>query len=245
MNVMRNMDWIHEFNFAHRGLHSNKVNVPENSMLAFKKAFEKGYGIEMDLHFLKDQSLVVFHDDSLKRMTKVDRLIDSFDYDELKEIKLLKSEEHIPLYTELLNSLPKGRPMLIEFKQSKQYKAMIDSFINVMKSSDAVFAIQSFDPRVLHYFKKKAPNILRGQIAEAYQSKKTFLNFLMNLFIANSFTRPDFINYHLEDLPNKRIDRLKNKGMTIISYTVKSQESFDFMKTNYDNCVFEGFEPKK
>ena len=39
--------------FAHRGLHDNSSDAPENSMPAFRKAVDKGYGIELDvqLHF--------------------------------------------------------------------------------------------------------------------------------------------------------------------------------------------------
>ena len=37
--------------YAHRGLHGN--GVPENSMDAFRRALEKGYGIELDVHLLK------------------------------------------------------------------------------------------------------------------------------------------------------------------------------------------------
>ncbi|MBR4993760.1 MAG: glycerophosphodiester phosphodiesterase, partial [Lachnospiraceae bacterium] len=36
--------------FAHRGLHDNKSEAPENSMAAFKKAVDAGYGIELDVH---------------------------------------------------------------------------------------------------------------------------------------------------------------------------------------------------
>lgn len=241
---MRDTKWIKDTLFAHRGLHNNKQNIPENSLLAFKRAFDKGYGIELDLHLIKDKSLIVFHDSSLMRLAKVDLKVEDNNYEDLKKIKLLQSGENIPLLSDLLEILPKGTPMLVEFKANKYYKEMIESFIQMMESREVIFAIQSFDPRVLHYFKKKAPNMLRGQIAESTKSKRTIANFFMNVFLYNVFTKPDFINYHFEDLPNKRIDKLKKKGITIISYTVKSQKSFDFIKSRYDNCVFEGFEPK-
>ena len=53
--------------FAHRGLHDN-VSVPENSLAAFARAAEKGYGIELDVHITADKKLVVFHDDDTSRM---------------------------------------------------------------------------------------------------------------------------------------------------------------------------------
>ena len=43
---------------------------PENSLTAFKKAVDAGYGIEFDVQLSKDDKLVVFHDATLKRMNR-------------------------------------------------------------------------------------------------------------------------------------------------------------------------------
>ncbi|MBN2604879.1 MAG: glycerophosphodiester phosphodiesterase, partial [Bacilli bacterium] len=115
---MRNTKWIKDNLFAHRGLHNHKQNIPENSLLAFRRAFDKGYGIEFDLHYMKDKSLIIFHDNSLMRLAKVDLNINESKYEDLNNIVLLNSQEHIPLLTELLDILPKATPMLIEFKSS-------------------------------------------------------------------------------------------------------------------------------
>ena len=53
--------------YAHRGLHD--PSKPENSMAAFRAALEKGYGIELDVHLLKDGTLAILHDSDLKRVT--------------------------------------------------------------------------------------------------------------------------------------------------------------------------------
>ena len=52
---------------AHRGLHSE--GIPENSLPAFEKAADGGFGIELDVHASKDGVLVVHHDFDLYRMT--------------------------------------------------------------------------------------------------------------------------------------------------------------------------------
>ena len=57
-------------NIAHRGLHTPDRSVPENTLASFGSAVENGYGIELDVHLTLDQRLVVFHDDTLERMTK-------------------------------------------------------------------------------------------------------------------------------------------------------------------------------
>ena len=57
--------------YAHRGLHCAQDGIPENSLPAFRRAVEAGYGIELDLHLTTDGQLVVFHDDTLDRVCGV------------------------------------------------------------------------------------------------------------------------------------------------------------------------------
>ena len=56
-------------NFAHRGYFGKDQRPPENSLPAFAAAAKNGYGIELDVQFTSDHRLVVFHDDTLDRMT--------------------------------------------------------------------------------------------------------------------------------------------------------------------------------
>jgi hypothetical protein len=72
-----------------------------------------------------------------------------------------------------------------------------------------------------------------------------FAKFLMKRMSFNILTKPDFISYGIYDMPNKYLDKLKKKGITIISYAARSQNDFDFVKTHYHNVVFEYFDPKK
>lgn len=57
-----------EWLYAHRGLHDNATEAPENSMAAFRKAADAGFGIELDIQLTKDKIPVVFHDFTLKRV---------------------------------------------------------------------------------------------------------------------------------------------------------------------------------
>ena len=68
--------------FAHRGLHSSDSRVPENSLPAFLRAKEAGYGVELDVQLTADKQVVVFHDDDLKRMCGLDRRVDELTYEE-------------------------------------------------------------------------------------------------------------------------------------------------------------------
>ena len=59
-------------NYAHRGLHKIDKSIPENSLPAFEAAARIGYGVELDVHLTRDDELVVFHDDDLKRVCGVE-----------------------------------------------------------------------------------------------------------------------------------------------------------------------------
>ena len=74
----KNIAYFHQV-YYHRGYYNNK-DIAENSMSAFNKCIEKGYGIELDVQLTKDEQLVVFHDDSLKRMANSDLVIIDSDY---------------------------------------------------------------------------------------------------------------------------------------------------------------------
>ena len=86
---------------AHRGVFNNK-DIPENSLKSFREAVKLNYDVEFDIHLTKDNILVVFHDDNLKRMTGSDKNIQDCTYDEIKDLKLLNTNEHIPTLDEVL-----------------------------------------------------------------------------------------------------------------------------------------------
>ena len=67
----RKWEVLKKYRYAHRGYHDKPV-VPENSLPAFRRAIERGFGAELDVHLLKDGTLAVFHDSDLKRCANVE-----------------------------------------------------------------------------------------------------------------------------------------------------------------------------
>ena len=85
--------------FAHRGLWD--AQSPENSLSAFQKAVDAGYGIEFDIHKTKDGQVVVFHDDTLMRMCGVEGKVEDKTLAELRRLRLGGTDEKIPLLSEM------------------------------------------------------------------------------------------------------------------------------------------------
>ena len=244
---MKDISWIKDIFIAHRGLHSKDKSVPENSISSFKLAIERSYGIEMDINILKDGTVIVFHDYNLKRLIGKNINLGNLNYDDIKDFKILNTEEKIPTLKEVLNLVNGKVPLLIELKPHGNNRLLCENFIKDIKNYNGKFAIHSFNPHIVKWFKKNHPDIIRGQITEYFRDDKKmkkFTKYLMKSMFFNKFTKPDFVNYGIKDLPNKYCDRAYKKGMCIISYASRSQEEFDMVKDHYDNSVFEFFTPK-
>ena len=241
---MKDLSWIKDGYFAHRGLYNNK-DIPENTMAAFENAYQHGYDIELDIRETKDGELVVFHDENMYRLCGVDLLLKDYLYKEINHYKILNTNQTILLLKDVLNAIPNSTKLLIEFKPMTYPKMMVDKFMNIMKRFDHTYAIHSYDPRIVHAFKKHYPDIIRGQIAETFPNEKGIKPFLLKRLFFNFWTKPDFINYRFEDLPRKQLDKLKQKGIMILSFSARSEKDLAFVKEHYDNAVFEHFMPTK
>lgn len=245
---MKDLSWLKTEYIAHRGLYTKDQEVPENSMLAFQLALEKGYAIELDVNLTKDQQVVCFHDYQLNRMCDQDIIIDQVDYKDIKDFTLKGSDQTIPLLSDVLNLVNGKKPLLIELKPHGNVDQLTYYVVDVLKDYQGPYALFSFHPMVVSILKRFYPDIIRGQIAESFKDNKNmrfFSKYMLKSMVFNRQSKPDFISYGINDLPNKYCDRAKKKGLVVISYAAQNQEAFDFVKTHYDNVVFEFFEPQK
>jgi len=235
--------WLVETPIAHRGLHDKRA--PENSLSAFKNAIEKGYNIELDVQMLSDDTVVVFHDDSLSRMTGNDGYLKFLTKDDLKMLTLKDSKETIPTLEETLEFINGRAPILIEIKNSSKVGKLEQKVIDILKNYKGKYAIISFNPLVLSYFKTHAPKMLRGQLSGTFRGEK--IDTLRRRTLKTmSFTKKhglaDFILYEADALPT--IHTRKFRNLPLIAWTVKNQAEYLRVVKYSDNIIFEGFDPK-
>ena len=88
--------------YAHRGLHDSSRLIPENSMLAFREAVKQNLAIELDIHLTRDGKVVVFHDESLKRICNAEGTVEDSTFDTLQHLHLSGTSEHMPLFSDVL-----------------------------------------------------------------------------------------------------------------------------------------------
>ncbi len=190
--------------YAHRGYHRSPM-LPENSLAAFREARARGYGIELDVHLMRDGKLAVIHDASLARTAGVDVQIEDLTESDLKQYTLEGTEEHIPTFQEVLAQINGTVPLLIECKAERgNAAALCRALQNELSDYAGKYCVESFDPRCLLYLKKHADNIVRGQLAENFLRDRNtkcnpFLKIILSSLVLNVLTKPDFIAYRFTD----------------------------------------------
>lgn len=250
-NLTRKLDMrpFEKTYIAHRGLYNN-IDTPENSIKAFKKAVKNGYGIELDVQLTIDNKLVVFHDESLLRMTGKDIILNRCAYDEIKNLNLLNTNEHIPLLKDVLKVLDKSTPLIIEVKPEGRYIDTTKATVEIMKNYDGIYNMESFNPNVVRYLRENEPQIIRGQLAQNYFKQESDLNlitkFVLTYLLLNFYTKPDYIAYDCLNTSNLSFKIVSKIYKTeCVAWTIKSQKQLQENKNKYKCFIFDSFIPKK
>ncbi len=242
----KEMEYFKKFKYAHRGLYNN-IDIPENSMSAFSKALDNGYGIELDVHLLKDGTLAVFHDATLLRMAGEDTVIETLGSSELKNYRLIGTTEFIPLFNDVLALVDQKVPLLIELKSNKNVDKLCSAVNDILNDYGGKYTVQSFDPRCLRWFKKHSPDKIRGQIAQNSLKDKNIkfpviLKLITTLLLFNFLTKPNYVSYRFEDRKILSF-KLSKKFWRIDGFvwTVRNKE--DATKAEKENLsiIFENF----
>lgn len=223
---------------AHRGIYDNKI-VFENTLEAFKLAIKKDYIIELDIQLTKDKEIIVFHDTNIKRITGINKIVENSTYQELNNQNII----HIPTLKEVLDLVNGKVPLLIEIKSNNKVGELETKIMNILKKYNGKYAIQSFDPKVLYWFKTNHPNIIRGQLASKFKKTKLIpiKKFILSNMLFNIITNPHFISYKCNELSIKKIKKYKNKKITVIGWTITNEIEFNHYKKYYDNLICEKF----
>lgn len=234
--------------YAHRGLHDNKGDAPENSMAAIKNAVSHGYGIEFDVQLTRDRIPVVFHDESLKRVCGVEGNVRDYTYEELQAFPLLASQERIPLLSDVLAAVNGKVPLIIEIKIHENVAEVCAKADELISAYKGPYCIESFDPRAVSWYRKNRPQVIRGQLSSRFSmpgKPEKLTHFLVHYLMTNVMARPDFIAYaHTHKGNISRVLCRKVFGALSVAWTIKSQQQLDAAKGDFDLFIFEQFIPK-
>lgn len=240
----RSIRHLEGFDYAHRGLWNDEL--PENSLAAFRSAVEHGFGIELDVQLTADDQLVVFHDNTLDRMCGVSGKVTEKTLAELRALHLNGTEHVIPTFDEFLETVDGRVPLIVEIKSCKRLDLLCRLTRERLQRYSGAYCVESFDPRAVKWFRRNAPEIIRGQLAYGPGRKKpTVLNVLLGSLIQNVLGRPDFVAYDSTSDRNPAMGLQRLLRPTLVCWTVHSQEEMDRQRSRYDLQIFDGFVPKR
>ncbi|MEG1476096.1 MAG: glycerophosphodiester phosphodiesterase family protein [Oscillospiraceae bacterium] len=238
---------VYGVNHAHRGLHSKDKSVPENSLAAFRAAAAAGYGVELDIQLSKDGEVVVFHDDTLDRVTGVHGRVDAYTLAELRTFSLEGTGETIPLLTEVFEVMGGHTPIIIELKTGPRKTELCEKGLLLMRAYQGAYCVESFDPRIVAWFRKNAPDILRGQLSnepKRFDDQPKLLAFALGHLFTTVIARPQFIAYGLGKKPFT-VQLAEGMGAMRVCWTARPENDTRLIEETNDAVIFEYYLPEK
>lgn len=223
---------------AHRGIH-DKI-TPENSLSSFKRAIKKNIPIELDVHILKDNTVIVFHDDNLKRMTGVNKEVKNCTYEEIKDLFLKGTYDKIPKLSEVLELVSGKVKILIELKCDVKNHLLEDKVLEITKNYSGEILFKSFSLNAVKYMKKntnRSVGLLIGNVDKKIKSK--LIRFLIKRINYNIFLKPDFISCDYNIINQANIRWFKNKNKPIFVWTIKNIIDYNNLKNRCDYLIVE------
>ncbi|MFA7413802.1 MAG: glycerophosphodiester phosphodiesterase [Rhizobium sp.] len=237
---MTDLSWLTAQPIAHRGFHDMNKAVWENTLSAFSRAIEAGFAIECDLQFVADSVPVVFHDHDLERLCGIKGDVRARTSGELGLLTIGGTGDRIPTLRQLL-ALVKGRvPLVIELKgREGDDEGFAETVLEILADYEGPVALMSFDHHLLRDLKKAGCPYPVGLTAEGAKPETFFAHEeAMQLGL-------DFISYCVVHLPNSFISGLKERGIPIITWTVRDETMRAHTYTHADQMTFEGFDPRE
>ncbi len=213
--------------FAHRGLHGG--TRAENSLSAFAAAVDAGYAIELDVRLSSDGELVVFHDDTLNRVTGVDGRVDSKTAAELANINLGKTADTVPPLRQVLELVDGRVPLLVELKEDVFKYGVTEKTARVLADYDGEYIIESFNPLAVARYRKLVPNAVCGLLCDNYLREKKYrkpMYFIVQNMMLNCVCRPDFIAYNHAEWKNAALTLVRRlfPKTPLLCWTLRSPD---------------------
>lgn len=237
--MMSKLAWLTERPVAHRGYHDMNKEVWENTLSAFSRAIEAGFAIECDLHYASDGVPVVFHDDDLQRVCNLPGEVRERTSAELGLLSIGGTKDKIPTLKQLLQLCGGKVPLVLELKgREGDDEGFAESVLEVLEGYKGHVALMSFDHWLLKDLKALEAPYPVGLTAEGNKPETFFQHDeAMHLGL-------DFISYFYGHLPNPFVTAQRQRGIPVITWTVRDEAARKHTFANADQMTFEGFDPR-
>ncbi|HEX6742225.1 MAG TPA: glycerophosphodiester phosphodiesterase family protein [Sphingomicrobium sp.] len=215
--------------FAHRGLHSGAA-FPENSLIAFAAALERGAGIECDLRLTADDRIVVFHDADAWRLCASPMRIGQSTLADLGRLSI--GNHPIPTLESLLTLVAGRVPLLLEVKVADDVWRWARALRAALGEYGGAFGVMSFDPRIARLVKTSMPDVRRGLVI---RDQLPSWRRRIALWLADA----DFAAVERAALGKAWVGRLRRR-MPVYSWTIRTAGQRAQAAVQADALIWEG-----
>ena len=241
--------WLTARPIAHRGLHDCAHGIIENTASAAEAAIAGQYGIEADLQISADGEAMVYHDDTLGRLTDGVGALHDMSAAALKRVPFRATTDRMMTLGDLLDVVA-GRAMLVI-----ELKSRFDGDLRLAARTAAVLTryhgpigVMSFDPALIVELRRVAPRIVRGIAAGRHYPPPVwpFLNgaqrFELAFLLHGWKSRPNFLAYRVDDLVAVTPQAARRLfGLPLLAWTIRNATERATAARFADQMIFEGF----
>ena len=238
---------------AHRGLHDAGTGRIENTAAAFEAAIAQGYGIECDLRPARGGLPVVFHDETIDRVTGGTGRIADMGLGDVRMLRTRAGDSGVLTFEDFLTLVDGRVPLLVEIKSEWDPPdiAFLSEIARRALDYAGDVALMSFDPDVITLIRELATEIPRGIVSGGYKDEngETWwrdrisderADRLANL-LESGPAAPSFYAYHVKSLPTPVTRYVREvDGLPVFAWTVRTNEERAIAHFNADAAIFEG-----
>ena len=214
---------------GHRGY---RAKYPENTLLAFDKAFEAGaHGIECDVQKCRDGYYIIIHDDKIDSVSDQSGRVADMTLSDLKKVNVGDSQR-IPELEEFLKFLPADKFINIELKEetltTDDCPVICDMLLKYLDRKNLI--VSSFEHTLLPYFKERQVTI--GMLLGEKHLGVGIINIIRRIIKI----KPEYLNLPVDIFDHKNkylvyfmIWLLKAFKKKIVFWTVNTDRQFDLI----------------
>ncbi len=214
---------------AHRGANSFAM---ENTIPAFLKAVKLGCdGVEFDIRLTRDNEVVVFNDDDLKRLFGIDEVVREISYPKLKEL----TDNKVPLLDDVLKVVAPLKFINIELKIDGKFSGILEEkTIKIVEKNNLFEKVlfSSFNPLSIGIIKK-----LRKDAKIGFLFDKDAFYKELGAIIA-SFLKSESVNPQFSILNDFMMLHYREWGLKVFTWTVDNKEDvINMMRLGVDGII--------
>ncbi len=247
-------DGFRRLPLAHRGLHDAAAGRVENSLSAIAAAAAAGYGVEIDLQLSADGTAMVFHDDTLERLTAAEGPVAGRSAAELGRLPLIGGGgDTIPTLAGVLAAVAGRVPLLIEIKDQSHRMGPTDGRLEAAAAAALAgyagpVAVMSFNPAAVAHMARLAPGLARGLTTSACDPQDWAP---LPAAVCDRLREiPDygplgasFVSHEWADLGRPRVAALRAAGASVLCWTIRSPDEETAARRLAHSITFEGYRP--